>query len=76
MKILVLRYPMRATACLVLATLLLTAVWVEAASPGPALKVGEPAPRLQVVRWMQGDPVTGFEKGKTYLLEFWATWSR
>jgi len=29
---------------------------------------------LQVDKWIQGEPVTTLEKGKVYLVEFWATW--
>ena len=28
------------------------------------LKVGDPAPKLQVAKWVQGDPVKEFESGK------------
>jgi thiol-disulfide isomerase/thioredoxin len=38
------------------------------------LKIGDPAPKLQVAKWVQGDPVTAFEKDKAYIVEFWATW--
>jgi thiol-disulfide isomerase/thioredoxin/tetratricopeptide (TPR) repeat protein len=38
------------------------------------LNVGDPAPKLQTGKWMQGDPVTEFSPGKAYLVEFWATW--
>lgn len=38
------------------------------------LKVGSPAPKLEVGKWVQGEPVADFEKGKAYLVEFWATW--
>ena len=38
------------------------------------LMVGDPAPKLQVAKWVQGEPVTGFEKDKAYIVEFWATW--
>jgi len=38
------------------------------------LTVGDPAPALQVSRWVQGEPVNSFERGKVYLVEFWATW--
>jgi len=38
------------------------------------LKVGDPAPPLCAGKWIQGDPVKEFEKGKAYLLDFWATW--
>jgi thiol-disulfide isomerase/thioredoxin len=40
----------------------------------PALKVGDPAPKLQMGKWIQGDPVAGFDRGKAYIVEFWATW--
>jgi thiol-disulfide isomerase/thioredoxin len=39
----------------------------------PTLKVGDPAPQLQTGQWIQGEPVTSFERGKAYLIEFWAT---
>ena len=38
------------------------------------LKVGDPAPKLQVSKWVQGEPVNNFDKDKVYLVEFWATW--
>ena len=38
------------------------------------LKVGDPAPKLQVSKWVQGEPVNSFDKDKVYLVEFWATW--
>ncbi|MFN0011939.1 MAG: TlpA family protein disulfide reductase [Phycisphaerales bacterium] len=42
---------------------------------GPAtLKVGSPAPALSIDRWVKGDAVPKFEKGKVYVVEFWATW--
>jgi thiol-disulfide isomerase/thioredoxin len=40
----------------------------------PSLKVGDPAPKLQTGKWVQGEPVKDFQKGKAYLVEFWATW--
>ncbi|MCW5557064.1 MAG: redoxin family protein [Verrucomicrobiae bacterium] len=40
----------------------------------PALKVGDPAPKFAPGKWMQGTPVPSLELGKTYLVEFWATW--
>ncbi|MGC4032407.1 MAG: TlpA disulfide reductase family protein [Tepidisphaeraceae bacterium] len=39
----------------------------------PTLKVGDPAPKL-VGKFIQGEPVTSFEQGKLYVVEFWATW--
>ena len=38
------------------------------------LSVGDPAPKLQPGKWMQGDPVKELSAGKAYLVEFWATW--
>jgi len=40
----------------------------------PQLKPGDPAPPVSVEKWVQGEPVTSFEKGKIYVMEFWATW--
>jgi thiol-disulfide isomerase/thioredoxin len=40
----------------------------------PTLMLGDKAPELTVSKWVKGEPVTGFEKGKTYVVEFWATW--
>ena len=45
-----------------------------AQAAGATLKVGDPAPKLQTGKWVQGDPVTDFQKGKAYIVEFWATW--
>jgi thiol-disulfide isomerase/thioredoxin len=44
------------------------------AADQPTLKVGDRAPKLQVAKWVQGDPVKEFEKNKAYIVEFWATW--
>ncbi len=38
------------------------------------LKAGDKAPALAIESWVKGEPVTGFEKGKIYVVEFWATW--
>jgi thiol-disulfide isomerase/thioredoxin len=40
----------------------------------PTVKVGGPAPALQVSKWVQGEPVQAFERNKAYIVEFWATW--
>jgi len=45
-----------------------------AAVASPSLKVGDPAPKLETGKWVQGDPVKEFQKGKAYIVEFWATW--
>ena len=38
------------------------------------LGVGDPAPKLQVGKWVQGEPVRGFDTNHVYVVEFWATW--
>ena len=59
-------------------------LWISAAilaclapAPAPAgdiLGVGDPAPPLAVGKWIKGEKVEEFEPGKTYVVEFWATW--
>lgn len=38
------------------------------------LQVGDRAPELAISEWIKGEPVTGFDKGRVYVVEFWATW--
>ena len=40
----------------------------------PDLRVGSKAPALQLKEFVKGKPVEKFEKGKIYVIEFWATW--
>ena len=40
----------------------------------PKLKVGDRAPALSDGKWVKGEPVSEFESGKVYVMEFWATW--
>ena len=50
------------------------------AAPAPppkreaGFKAGEMAPPLRVGEWVKGAPIPQLEKGKVYLVEFWATW--
>lgn len=44
--------------------------------PSTDLKPGDPAPALKIDKWVKGQPVEAFEKGKVYVVEFWATWCR
>lgn len=39
-----------------------------------SLGIGDPAPKLEVKSFVKGDPVSEFEPGKIYVVEFWATW--
>src|ERR1051326_2398059 len=50
----------------------LAALAVVSASAA-TLKAGDPAPKLQPGKWIQGEPVKEFEKGKAYIVAFWAT---
>jgi thiol-disulfide isomerase/thioredoxin len=38
------------------------------------LMVGDPAPALGVSNWVKGDKLSRLEKGRVYVVEFWATW--
>ncbi len=42
--------------------------------PAQDLGVGDPAPKLVVREFVKGGPIRAFEPGKTYVVEFWATW--
>ncbi len=46
------------------------------AMPGErrALGVADMAPAIVTAKWVKGQPVEKFEKGKVYVVEFWATW--
>jgi thiol-disulfide isomerase/thioredoxin len=51
------------------------AILGSAASAGAqSLKIGDPAPKLAVKSFVKGEPVKGFDPGKNYVVEFWATW--
>lgn len=39
----------------------------------PKFRIGDPVPPLQG-DWLKGSTRAGFEKGKIYVLDFWATW--
>lgn len=47
---------------------------VGASSARADLTIGDPAPSLAHVTWFKGTPAKSFEKGKVYVVEFWATW--
>lgn len=38
------------------------------------LTLGSAAPKLEVKKFLKGEEVKRFEKGKTYVVELWATW--
>jgi thiol-disulfide isomerase/thioredoxin len=39
-----------------------------------SLELGSPAPKLDVKSFVKGEPISEFEHGKNYVVEFWATW--
>lgn len=55
-------------------SLLIGSLWPALASDAPTLKIGDRPPPLRIGGWVQGDPIKEFEAGKTYVVEFWATW--
>ncbi|WP_439360254.1 TlpA disulfide reductase family protein [Bradyrhizobium sp. DASA03007] len=38
------------------------------------LRMESPAPPIKVENWLRGEPLTSFQPGKMYIVEFWATW--
>jgi len=52
----------------------MAATWMAAGVRAQEIGVGDPAPKLEVKEFVKGDKVDGFQKGKTYVVEFWATW--
>lgn len=44
------------------------------APPEPELWLGSKAPELKIAEWVRGDSVASFEPGRTYVVEFWASW--
>lgn len=40
----------------------------------PKLNVGDKAPKFEVKEFVKGDPIKELAKGKTHVVEFWATW--
>ena len=59
-----------------LAALMVLMAWatVALAADAVTLHMGDPAPALATGKWIKGTPVEKFNKGSTYVVEFWATW--
>ena len=59
-----------------LALILATSALAQTAAPAdPApLLPNDKAPELRVAKYYQGQEIKKFEKGKVYVVEFWATW--
>ncbi|MCX6360069.1 MAG: CAP domain-containing protein [Armatimonadetes bacterium] len=56
------------------AALALFACVPPAGALAQGLAVGSPAPPMAVRTWVKGKPIQTLEPGKTYVVEFWATW--
>ncbi len=53
------------------------ALWIPTvcmAGDDETLTIGDKAPDIDIAHWLKGDQVKGFEDGKVYVMEFWATW--
>ncbi|MDX1930371.1 MAG: redoxin family protein [Pirellulaceae bacterium] len=49
------------------------------AAPSPTVTspeqlIGQRPPAIHVAKWIKGEPLTEFEPGKVYVVDFWATW--
>jgi len=60
--------------CATLITSSAIATNAETNEQAPELTVGSMAPRISVDRWLKGAPVYTYERGRVYVVEFWATW--
>jgi peroxiredoxin len=67
---------MRKAALIAAVLLLWAAMPVLGQEDEPQLTLGDDAPALDVAEWIKGEPLTGFEARRVYLIEFWATRNR
>lgn len=55
--------------------ILMAATLAALTASAAELSVGSPAPPIDIENWFhEREPVTAFEKGHVYVVEFWATW--
>ncbi|MFO1475759.1 MAG: redoxin family protein [Verrucomicrobiota bacterium] len=59
----------------VVLAILAAALVARPGSLAAGLAPGDPAPSLKPGRWIQGQPVPGFDSNHVYVLTFFATWS-
>jgi hypothetical protein len=59
-----------------LASMMVTIGGLGLAWPGHAAgpRVGEPAPPLEIARWLKGDSLAAFAPGSVYVIDIWAPW--
>lgn len=65
---------MKSNAKSIFTAVAVAAIGGSISSQAARLTVGDPAPRLQTGKWIQGERVEEFTPGKVYIVEFWATW--
>jgi thiol-disulfide isomerase/thioredoxin len=58
------------TACIAFGS----STWAIPGSQKLTFKIGDRAPAIEPIVWLHGDPVTKYEPGRVYVVEFWATW--
>ncbi len=64
------------TTRLVLNSALCIAISISALSRSAAaqISIGQPFPAPSSIEWIKGPPLLEFERGRVYLVDFWATW--
>lgn len=74
-------FKLKTAALLTVATFSLSNVYAQNAPaarsterPAITLKVGDAAPPIVAEKWIKGKAIPKFEKGRVYVMEFWATW--
>jgi thiol-disulfide isomerase/thioredoxin len=65
---------MRRPVIFVLSAFVLTHATSLLAEEEKILNIGDAPPAITVSSWVKGDKVEKLEPGKTYVVEFWATW--
>jgi len=68
------RHLIAGLAALLLATPIVTCQDAPERDAADRLSVGDMAPTLSSVEWLKGEPVTEWEPGQVYVIDFWATW--
>ncbi|MGP1309685.1 MAG: redoxin family protein [Phycisphaerales bacterium] len=56
------------------APVLAAAALVASAASAQSLSIGDQAPNLTDTAWIQGEPVSHWQPGEVYVLDFWAPW--
>ena len=62
------------TAFAIISAMTVSAIAGAQSALPPALHVGDNAPAIPITGVIKGDRIDHVEKGKTYVVEFWATW--